>query len=154
MKFLHQFFASLMLTLLIALPIYAQQKSEVEREVLVFFNTGIDADAQGRAVSLSSPLDSVLSRFSLDSRAITSAFPNFRKSDTLIMAENRRAIKMPDMSRVFKIKTRSIQERDRMIEALKKMPNVLFAEPNGVCAPTAVPNDPSFGSQWALRNTG
>ncbi len=154
MNFIHHFLTRVVLILLLTTPLYAQQKSEAEREIMVFFSDGVTIDAQGRATALPSSLDSLLSRFKMDSQSITSAFPNFRKSDTLTMTESRRAIKMPDMSRVFKIKMRSVQERDQMIEVLKKMPNVLFAEPNGISMPTIIPNDPSFGSQWALRNTG
>jgi subtilisin family serine protease len=40
------------------------------------------------------------------------------------------------------------------IDALNARPDVLYAEPNYIRRKDALPNDPSFGEQWALRNTG
>ncbi|MBI2371868.1 MAG: S8 family serine peptidase [Deltaproteobacteria bacterium] len=46
------------------------------------------------------------------------------------------------------------QEVSGALAQLTSGPNVLYAEPNYVLEPQAVPNDPSFGLQWHLRNTG
>ncbi len=40
------------------------------------------------------------------------------------------------------------------VESLRALPDVLYAEPNYVRRKFATPNDPSFSSQWALKNTG
>ncbi|MBV9927665.1 MAG: S8 family serine peptidase [Acidobacteria bacterium] len=40
------------------------------------------------------------------------------------------------------------------VESLRAMPEVLYAEPNYVRRKFATPNDPSFSSQWSLKNTG
>jgi subtilisin family serine protease len=40
------------------------------------------------------------------------------------------------------------------IAALRGQPGVRYAEPDYLVATDAVPNDPSFGLQWGLRNTG
>ena len=39
------------------------------------------------------------------------------------------------------------------IEQLRARPDVLYAEPNYILRKTALPNDPRFNEQWALRNT-
>src|SRR5919205_11712 len=39
------------------------------------------------------------------------------------------------------------------VESLRAMPDVLYAEPNYVRREFATPNDPSFASQWSLKNT-
>ena len=39
------------------------------------------------------------------------------------------------------------------IEQLRARPDVLYAEPNYILRKTALPNDPRFSEQWALRNT-
>src|SRR5262245_31746154 len=38
--------------------------------------------------------------------------------------------------------------------AYRSHPNVLYVEPNYIGGASATPNDPSFGSLWALDNTG
>jgi thermitase len=45
------------------------------------------------------------------------------------------------------------QERARAA-AYARNPNVLFAEPNGIWQAVDFPNDPRFGDQWGLHNTG
>jgi subtilisin family serine protease len=45
-------------------------------------------------------------------------------------------------------------EVDETIAALETSPDVVFAEPNFFYRATAVPNDPRFGEQWPLHNTG
>ena len=40
------------------------------------------------------------------------------------------------------------------VAALRDEGQVQYAEPNGVVEATATPNDPYFGQQWALSNTG
>jgi subtilisin family serine protease len=44
--------------------------------------------------------------------------------------------------------------RGRAVAALRAQHAVRFAEPNFIVHTDAVPNDPSFSSQWGLRNTG
>ena len=43
---------------------------------------------------------------------------------------------------------------DRAIAALNQVKCVRYAEPDWVCKTTAIPNDPSFGNLWGMRNTG
>ncbi len=40
------------------------------------------------------------------------------------------------------------------IRALRRRPGVVYAEPNRYVSFDAVPDDPRFGQQWGLRNTG
>lgn len=41
-----------------------------------------------------------------------------------------------------------------LVQSLSSHPDVLYAEPNYVVHLAGVPNDPSFGQQYAMRNTG
>lgn len=40
------------------------------------------------------------------------------------------------------------------VDQLKDDPSIEYAEPNYYARPTAIPNDPSFATQWGLNNTG
>jgi len=42
----------------------------------------------------------------------------------------------------------------RALEALRSLPEVLYAEPNFIRYAEAVPNDPRYSELWALKNTG
>ena len=42
----------------------------------------------------------------------------------------------------------------RAVTALRTQPGVRYAEPDYLMEPTATPDDPSFGQQWGLQNTG
>ena len=41
-----------------------------------------------------------------------------------------------------------------IVQDYKKLPNVIYAEPNGIARPFIIPNDPDFNKQWYLDNTG
>jgi serine protease len=45
-------------------------------------------------------------------------------------------------------------EVQRAIAKLRDQPDVRYAEPDYLIATDAVPNDPSFGLEWGLQNTG
>lgn len=46
------------------------------------------------------------------------------------------------------------EETVAAIEALNAQPDVLYAEPNYIWRRGDMPNDPRYGEQWALKNTG
>ncbi|MGH3372571.1 MAG: S8 family peptidase, partial [Nocardioidaceae bacterium] len=52
---------------------------------------------------------------------------------------------------VLKVKHGTV---DHAIRRLRAQPQVQYAEPNYVVRPDVVPDDPSFGELWGLRNTG
>ena len=52
-----------------------------------------------------------------------------------------------------RVRSRRMTTR-QMLAALRDNPDVEFAEPNFIIRASAIPNDPSMGSLWGLRNTG
>ncbi|HEV2863613.1 MAG TPA: S8 family peptidase [Pyrinomonadaceae bacterium] len=46
------------------------------------------------------------------------------------------------------------KDAETLVRELSARPDVLYAEPNYVIRATAAPDDPRFGEQWALQNTG
>ncbi len=85
---------------------------------------------------------------------MTSAFPEFNERDTIKITPDGRVIGMPNMARIFRIRVATPEARKQIIEALKKLPNVLFAEPNGRAEVDVVPNDQYFPYQWSLQPGG
>ena len=52
-----------------------------------------------------------------------------------------------------RVRSRRLTTR-QMLTALRANPDVEFAEPNFIIRASALPNDPSMGALWGLRNTG
>jgi hypothetical protein len=55
---------------------------------------------------------------------------------------------------VIQLKATDTDSVERMIRTLALLEEVDFAEPNYLRLAANAPNDPSFGDQWAMRNTG
>ena len=55
-----------------------------------------------------------------------------------------REVVLHDYSRIYKLRFPSGADIGAICEKLKSLPGVLFAEPNGIVSPGAVPNDPHF----------
>lgn len=55
-----------------------------------------------------------------------------------------------DLSKWYKVRFVAEAEVLGMVEAYKRLPGVLDAQPVGIHAVTVVPNDPNFGDQWHL----
>ena len=53
--------------------------------------------------------------------------------------------------RLFRSRSKNVEA---LVRELSARPGVLYAEPDYIIRAAAVPNDPSFGEQWALHNTG
>lgn len=52
-----------------------------------------------------------------------------------------------------RVRSRNLTTRE-MLETLRANPDVELVEPNYIIRADSMPNDPSFSSQWGLRNTG
>ncbi len=66
-----------------------------------------------------------------------------------------------DISSLDEIKSNSVEDKNfaklktlDVINKYKNDPNIEYIEPNFIAKANYVPNDPSFSSQWGLRNTG
>lgn len=144
--------AALLLSLSV-LPAFAQ--SDPSREILVYFVSGVQRSPAGEPARITSTtIQTTLARFSIDQTQVASAFPNFNEADTLKLLPDGRLIGQANMAKIFKLKVPSGVVRDSVISALKKLSEVLFAEPNGTAAPQVVPNDQYFSYQWSLQAGG
>lgn len=106
--------------------VYAQ---DLSREILVYFTSGVDRDPAGRvAIVHSEAIQRLLARFSIDRSQIVPAFPDFKEADTLKQLPEGRIVKMPNLAKIFVVRVPSPVAREAVIEALKALPGVLFAE--------------------------
>lgn len=138
---------------LLTLFIPAKAQDDPTKEILVYFVSGVERDPSTQKTRImSSDVQNILTRFNIDLNKITSAFPTFNESDTLVTTEDKRVIKGPNMAKIFRIRIPDGTSREQIIDVLSKLPEILFAEPNGTTTPTIDPNDQYFQNQWGLKN--
>ncbi len=58
------------------------------------------------------------------------------------------------MAKVFKISVPVGTKRQQVIDSLKTLPGVLFADPDGIAMPQVIPNDSYESYQWSLEPGG
>lgn len=105
-------------------------RSHVADELLVGFRSG-DGVAAGSMATASSVVDRQLSAFG-------------------VVRASRTELRRP----VYRLRfDSSVDLRAKQAEVLRD-PDVAFAEPNYLLSATLIPNDPSFGQQWALPKIG
>lgn len=99
----------------------------------------------------SKSLDKAFKKIEL--KLIKKAFPEFSNEDTVIFSSTGEKIKLPNMSRIFRLKLKKKNDLEEVIGLLSKEKGVLFAEKNGGGEPISyIPNDSYFGNQWGLKN--
>jgi hypothetical protein len=147
------FTAAATLPCLTVVPALAQ--SDPSREILVYFVSGVERGPLGQPARVtSSRIQDILGRFTISQNGVASAFPNFNLADTLKQLPDGRVMRHPNMAKIFKLGVPANVARDSVINALARIPEVLFAEPNGTAAPEVVPNDQYFSYQWSLQAGG
>jgi len=85
-------------------------------------------------------------------QAIAKAFPNISDSDTVRIREDGMRVKIPQVSRIFRVRLLNEADVDLAIEKLSKLPCVLFAEKHSDMK--LYIDDPRYPEQWHLNNTG
>lgn len=83
--------------------------------------------------------------------AIAKAFPNWADSDTIRIREDGVRVRLPQVSRIFRIQMQSEADVDIAIARLSKEPSVLFAEKH---SDMKLHVDDQYPDQWHLNNTG
>ncbi len=153
MKNIIFFFPLVIMVFLFSSTLFAQE--DFSKEVIVYFTSGVKRVAQTAQATLdAAQIRATLQKHNVRGEEVVAAFPDFVESDTVKITLEGRKISQPNFAKIFKIRTANVTVRDALIQDLKKLPNVLFAEPNGTAKPLVIPNDQHFGRQWNLRNTG
>jgi subtilisin family serine protease len=128
-------------------------------EILVFFVEGITQDVKyknGQSIKAAKfskeKLKDALHSKGIKEDDFVPALPNFKISDTLVILDNGQRLTQPDMTKLYKMKVSEGKNRNDILEFLNSLPEVLYAEPNGLIKPEVIPDDDLFGDQWGLRN--
>jgi len=72
----------------------------------------------------------------------------------LLQAEGATVLRYFPLTRIYHVTLPPGVEVPRRLQALRERPGVLMAVPNQRVSAQALPNDPQFGLQWALKNSG
>jgi subtilisin family serine protease len=132
-----------------------QAKNDPTKEILVYFTTGVERTKKSLSANVKSPaIQGLLARLQIGEDKITSAFPDFNEADTLKMLADGQIIGLPNMAKIFRIRIPDGMARQNVIDSLKSLPNVLFAEPNGRVGVDVLPSDQYFAYQWSLQAAG
>jgi hypothetical protein len=142
-----------LLALLQAFPLFAQRNPH--QEVLVYFLEGVHQESRlvnGQPTALpevrSARVKTALSRFGLNETALEAAMPRFAEADTLKTLPNGQQIAQANFTKLYRIHVPEGKSRQAVIDAMRALPEVLYAEPNGTIAPLAIPSDTRFNNQW------
>jgi len=172
-------FTTLLLCMIFVIQSMAQEtiSTDPDREILVLFKEQV----------ISAPIGSpsgVLSRFSITSDTLKQALqeaniefmsrliPDFKPEDRTVQGADGRTVVLSDWTNTYLLRIPDKESRASFIERLKKMPEVIYAEPNGIGVHDAIelteeqavlgkskmapfiPNDEYFNRQWMHKNDG
>lgn len=145
------------LILLQALFSFAQR--DPSKEILVFFKEGVEQSEKllngklEKTASLKNDkLKVALQKAGIEEAMLEIAMPRFKKADTLRTLTDGTTIQQLDMTKLFRIKVPEGKSKKELIEKLRAMPEVLYAEENGTISPLLIPSDVQYADQWALNN--
>jgi len=130
-------------------------KAQQYSQALVYFKSGVTRNLTPGDTSANvtgADITAVLTQYGLTSANVYPAFPTFIEADTLVVSGGD-SIRQMDKAKVFAITTPDTTVNNSLIASLKALPEVVYAEVNGVDTLDLVPNDPGFTQQWGLNNT-
>ncbi|GAH46300.1 unnamed protein product, partial [marine sediment metagenome] len=135
-----------------------QLREDLRNEILVYITTGalvFPAGERGALTPEQLTIPSQALRQAIDRSGVATiakAFPDFSDSDTIRVTDDGKTVKIPQFSRIFRVRVQQVADVDSAIATLSRLPVVLFAEKNMDAYPGV--NDADYGKQWHLHNTG
>lgn len=136
----------------------AYSKKKADKEILVFFSSGVTQKSikkNGKtfkaAFLVNAKLKASLNKIGVSDSMLHSALPNFNRKDTMRVLKNGKKLYQADMSKLYRLKVPKGQARI-FLEHLNSLPEVLYAEADGIASPNIVPSDTRFSYQWGLNN--
>ena len=105
---------------------------------------------------ISSAIDSVLGKYQVNK--IRKAYPDFKQSDRIKTTRNGKVVKFRDKSDIHILTVIRLEDAEKLIAELSKIPGVVYAETNFANIKADIdivsPNDEFFSQQWNLHNDG
>lgn len=150
---------SLFFVLFLGLPIQTfSQVNDIKDEILVYFlpdslempNEITELTDLTKLKIKSKNLEKLFKKIKL--KSIKKAFSEFNINDTLKILADGKKIKMPNMTRIFKLKLKNKDDLQEVIQLLSKEKGVLFAEKQSNMQLHT--DDADYTKQWHLNNTG
>lgn len=136
---------------------YMCSQNKKDMELLIFFKDGIITETTsvyGKNVKKikidKASIRKTIEMLSISEDSIQAAYPDFKQSDTLKALQNGLIINRLDMSKLCKIPLKAGSDITKVLDELRKDPDVLYAEINHSVKPEFSPNDNYFSSQWNL----
>lgn len=86
--------------------------------------------------------------------AISRLMPDFLPEQKYAVSRTGEEVQLTDWTHVYVLHLPQPQAREGFLNALKKRPEVIFAELHGRGEPDLIPNDQYFNRQWTLKNDG
>ncbi|MFA6951410.1 MAG: S8 family serine peptidase, partial [Lentimicrobiaceae bacterium] len=127
--------------------------------ILIYFIDGVKSElttVKGETIKkakITSPsVRNALAKIAVTEDSIQPALPLFNRADTLSVLPDGREVRQADMSRLYKIGLEKGRNVDKILEHLKTIPEVLYAEPDGISAPCIAPIDQYYFEQWNMNN--
>lgn len=129
-------------------------------DILVYFTDGIHTESimeKGQVLTKArithARIKSALSAISVSEDSVIPAFSHFNRADTLRILSDGRNVSQADLSKLYKIRLAKGENTKKIIEYLNNLPEVLYAEPDGIVQPCITPNDTHYNlRQWNMNN--
>jgi len=150
----------LLTSLFLFCSLFAFSQKKTDKEILVFFSKGVaqkSIETKGKtqriAFVTNAKLKSSLNKMGISDSMLQSALPNFNRKDTIRVLKNGKKLYQADMSKLYRFNVPEGQSRKKILDYLNSLPDVLYAEANGIVSPNVVPSDTYFPYQWGLNNS-
>jgi len=144
---------------LFAVCCWSQQSNEfVDREIVVMFQPGSilyegnSLEGDFATSNISPRVRGLFNAFGID--RIRKGFPEFSTTERVRYNDQGRAVQVEDLTNVHVVRIPAGQSRQFIIERLKELPEVLYAEENTMMDVRSGATEPYFSQQWNMRNTG
>jgi subtilisin family serine protease len=132
--------------------------AEIARKAIIMLKPGqLDFGSRpfgtlSEAVAVAPSLRAVMEQFPVE--RIERAFPEASSAPRIRRNADGVEFRDTDISLIYEVLVTDSKSRDALVERLKGVPGVVYAEADFWAESRMTPNDPSFTRQWGMQNIG